>query len=146
MNEEEKNRIEETFERNIEILARRMIGTATEITILEQPLILQFKDLIHRLEKQQSEIEKKDTLINTMQAEFERLENLEDDTDVLKLELKKKGMIIDLMASFISCYELDKDIVKTYCDGKLDNCKHPEEHTCKQCIKQYFEKKIKKDK
>ena len=35
-------------------------------------------------------LEKKDTLIHTMQSEFERLEDLEDNTDMLKMELEKK--------------------------------------------------------
>lgn len=40
-------------------------------------------------------LEKKDALINTMQAEFKRLENLEDNTDMLKLELEKKDKQIN---------------------------------------------------
>lgn len=51
--------------------------------------------LNNRIMDLEAEIEKKDTLINTMQAEFERLENLEDNTDMLKEELKKKDKIID---------------------------------------------------
>lgn len=36
----------------------------------------------------------------------------------------------------------DEEIVKTYCDGTLENCKHKEDiGTCKSCIKQYFERK-----
>lgn len=46
----------------------------------------------------EKKIEKKDTLIHTMQAEFERLEDLEDNTDMLKLELQKKDKIINEMA------------------------------------------------
>lgn len=41
------------------------------------------------------EIREKDTLIHTMQAEFERLEDLEDNTDILKMELKKKNNTIE---------------------------------------------------
>lgn len=41
--------------------------------------------------KLEDEIKKRDELIHTMQAEFERLENLEDNTDMLKIELKKKN-------------------------------------------------------
>ena len=37
-------------------------------------------------------LEKKDTLIHTMQSEFERLEDLEDNTDMLKMELEKKDI------------------------------------------------------
>lgn len=39
-------------------------------------------------------LEKKDTLIHTMQSEFERLEDLEDNTDMLKMELEKKDIDI----------------------------------------------------
>lgn len=71
------------------------------------------------------EIEKKEALIHTMQAEFERLENLEDNTDMLKEELKKKDKIInnsineiekirqyfseDLQVEFIRILEILKD-------------------------------------
>lgn len=48
-----------------------------------------------RLLEYAAEIEKKDTLIHTMQAEFERLEDLEDNTDILKMELKKKNNTIE---------------------------------------------------
>ena len=41
-----------------------------------------------------AELEKKNTIINTMQAEFERLEDLEDNTDMLKMELEKKNKYI----------------------------------------------------
>ena len=43
-------------------------------------------------------LEKKDTLIHTMQSEFERLEDLEDNTDMLKMELEKKDKVAFLKA------------------------------------------------
>lgn len=64
----------------------------------ETRIDLMIDDVIRELQTQQEEIEKKDTLINTMQAEFERLEDLEDNTDMLKLQLQKKDKIIDEMA------------------------------------------------
>ena len=77
-------------------------------------------------------IEKQQTTINTMQAEFERLEDLEDNTDMLKMELKKKDKIIDLMANFIlvlvpnRCYDekppaiMDIDWVKQYFERRIE--------------------------
>lgn len=73
LSKEEIENIEETFERNLEILSRRMIGTATEITIIEQPMILLFKDLIWRLKKQQKEIDYLETNNKNL---IEKLEDL----------------------------------------------------------------------
>lgn len=39
-------------------------------------------------------LEKKDYLIHTMEVEFNRLEDLEDNTVMLKMELEKKDKII----------------------------------------------------
>lgn len=88
------------------------------------------------------EIEKKDTLINTMQAEFERLEDLEDNTDMLKLQLQKKDKIID---------EIAGEIIRIlyYCDGKVGKYKTPyvEESISKthENIKEYFINKVEKE-
>ena len=56
--------------------------------------------------------------------------------------LEKKNKIINEMAKFIEVFELDEEIVKTYCDGTAVNCRHKEDiATCKSCIKEYFERK-----
>lgn len=61
----------------------------------------------------------------------------------LKRKLKKKEKIINAMAKFIEVFEFDEEIVKTYCDGNYEHCKHKEDAgTCISCIKQYFEKKV----
>lgn len=83
-------------------------------------------------------LEKKDALINTMQAKFERLENLEDNTDMLKLELENKNKIIDLMADEIN--ETDRGYID-YCNMKIV-C----DRNCKNCIRQYFERKVEENK
>ena len=83
---------------------------------------------ISNLEK---ELKNKDTIINTMQAEFERLEDLEDNTDMLKMELKKKDKIIDLMAKRI---KEDSEWFYSDLDNKNEND-----------IKEYFKKKVEED-
>lgn len=51
LSKEEIESYKKSFERNLEILSRKMIGTATEITIIEQPIILLFNELIRRIEE-----------------------------------------------------------------------------------------------
>lgn len=93
------------------------------------------------LEKVLAELEKKDTIINTMQAEFERLEDLEDNTDMLKMELKKKDKIINEMSNHIAttdsnlCEYLDMTTKCKYYAGE-------NKKTCDNCIKEYFKKKV----
>lgn len=108
-------------------------------------------------------LEKKDTLIHTMQSEFERLEDLEDNTDMLKMELEKKDIdiieakeanrqlsvelqkkdkIIDLIAGELANYKHEEIICMEV------DCKHIElqnEGKCigdKECIKEYYERKV----
>ena len=91
------------------------------------------KDNSHQWEercKLTFELEKKDTIINTMQAEFERLEDLEDNTDILKMELEKKDKIIDFIAKWL--YEDDT----SFGYGKL------KEVNTQEKIKEYFKKKV----
>ena len=76
------------------------------------------------------ELGKKNILIDTMQAEFERLEDLEDNTDMLKMELEKKNKIIDLMAKWL--YEDDT----SFGYGKL------KEVNTQEKIKEYFIRKV----
>lgn len=65
MNEEEKKAIEKQFERNLELLVREKFPlTATAIVSAEQPMILLFKELIHRIEKREYELDKKDKIID----------------------------------------------------------------------------------
>lgn len=86
-----------------------------------------------------SELEKKETLINTMQAEFERLEGIEDNTSMLKHELKQKDKIIDEMAG---------EIIRIlyHCNGKVGKYKTPYVNESisktRKNIKEYFTKKV----
>lgn len=101
------------------------------------------KVLLNLIQTQQEEIEKKDALINTMGAEFERLEDLEDNTDMLKLELQKKDKIIDEMAKYIASLDMEEDIcVKNVANTELCN---EEYSNCKECVKEYFINKVEKE-
>lgn len=67
-----------------------------------------------------------------MQAEFERLEDLEDSTDILKSELEKKDEIIDEMTEYMCKKELfidkylnvvGKGYIKQYFENKVNSSK-----------------------
>ena len=90
--------------------------------------------MTHNEEVLMEELDKKTSLINTMQAEFDRLEDLEDDTDMLKFELKKKDKIIEYMANFINNntpYTKDTRILEN--ERGVRNTKYTE---------QFFERKV----
>ena len=73
------------------------------------------KDNSHQWEercKLTFELENKDTIINTMQAEFERLEDLEDNTDMLKMELEKKNRQLEERTNRIK--NLEKECQKHF--------------------------------
>lgn len=66
--------------------------------------------------------------------------------ELLFNELDKKEAVINEMAGFIEVFELDNEIVKTYCDGTYENCKHKEDiGTCKSCIIEYFTNKVERE-
>lgn len=99
---------------------------------------------VKSIKSHKSEIEKKDTLINTMQAEFERLENLEDNTDMLKLELQNKekecqkyhDTMMELIAEKNEKNLIIVEIAKAW---KQDDIRGVHE------IIQYFTNKVKKE-
>lgn len=67
MDIKEKEIIEMQFERNLDLLIKQKFPlTATAIVSAEQPMILLFKELIHRIEKREYELDKKDKIINEM--------------------------------------------------------------------------------
>ena len=58
-----------------------------------------------------------------------------------KQELGQKDKIIDLMAETINNHDIDEDICKQM--GQKANCNEFEDtEKCKECIKQYFERKV----
>lgn len=95
-------------------------------------------------------LEKKDTLIHTMQSEFERLEDLEDNADMLKMELEKKDidiieanrqLSVELQKKDKIINLIAKELVKAHewFYSEFDN------YTKEDFIK-YFEKKVEEDK
>lgn len=70
------------------------------------------------------------------------------DTDSIAIEkvltmLKEKDKIIDLMAEAINNNDIDEDICRRM--GQKEECNEFEDkEKCKDCIKQYFENKVKK--
>ena len=77
------------------------------------------------------------TYVETMQKEFDRLEGIEDNTAMLKHELKKKDAVIDEMAKFLAQTDIDEAICKD-----IEYCTADDEYTnCYKCIKEYFYKK-----
>lgn len=120
---------------NITLLKEKTVREQAEIEQLKNKNKHQSKEIQKAVDytfELNKEIEKKDIeLIETKEANRQ-----------LSIELQKKDKVIDEMAKFIEVFELDEEIVKTYCDGTLENCKHKEDiGTCKSCIKQYFERK-----
>lgn len=92
-------------------------------------------------------IEKQQTTINTMQAEFERLEDLEDNTDMLKMELEKKDKIIDFMAKKINEAYFGSGDFEEWFENKICKVLRYEDYTyLEEDIKQYFKNKSKEDK
>lgn len=55
-------------------------------------------------------------------------------------EIEKKDKMIDLMAEYISDLDIDEDICKKQSDNNCDDINREVE--CKECIKQYFERKV----
>lgn len=53
------------------------------------------------MKKKRKQLKKLNIPIETLVSEFNRLEDLEDNTEMLKSELKKKDKIIDKMAELI---------------------------------------------
>lgn len=55
-------------------------------------------------------------------------------------KIEKKDKMIDLMAEYISDLDIDEDIRKKQSDNNCDDINREVE--CKECIKQYFERKV----
>ena len=71
MDIKEKEIIEMQFERNLDLLIKQKFPlTATAIVSAEQPMILLFKELIHRIEKREYELKIKNKIIDLMAEEL----------------------------------------------------------------------------
>lgn len=119
--------------------------------------------VLNMLKENSAEIHQKNTELAEKNAEIEKYKklladnlarNLNDsikakekaDTDLddldkgWKVELEKKDKMIDLMAEYISDLDIDEDICKKQSDNNCDDINREVE--CKECIKQYFERKV----
>lgn len=124
--------------------------------------------VLNMLKENSAEIHQKNTELAEKNAEIEKYKklladnlarNLNDsikakekaDTDLddldkgWKVELEKKDKQIDLMAKYLAINGVERDI----CNEKRikENCKNVTVdnitvHRCKECIKQYFERKV----
>ena len=117
MNEEEARETLKTMKENID---KKYLKTRNSVAI---------ETILNILENQKAEIEDLKLKIQTQK-------------ELLKMktrEIEKKDNIIDLMAEWISNICFYKDDYGNSCEIIQDSCY--EDSDCKQCIKQYFEKK-----
>lgn len=119
--------------------------------------------VLNMLKENSAEIQQKNTELAEKNAEIEKYKKLladnlareinnsikakeKADTDLddldkgWKVELEKKDKMIDLMAEYISDLDIDEDICKKQSDNNCDDINREVE--CKECIKQYFERKV----
>lgn len=106
------------------------------------------KTVLNMLKEKEAEIEKykkllADNLARNLNDSIKAKEKADTDLDDLnkgwQLELEKKDKMIDLMAEYISDLDIDEDICKKQSDNNCDDINREVE--CKECIKQYFERK-----
>ena len=88
-----------------------------------------------------------ETVLNMLKekdAEIEKYKQLYnkalDDAVITAHDNIKKDKMIDLMAEYISDLDIDEDICKKQSDNNCDDINREVE--CKECIKQYFERKV----
>ena len=105
--------------------------------------------VLNMLKEKDAEIEKykkllADNLAKELNNSIKAKEKADTDLDDLdkgwKVELEKKDKMIDLMAEYISDLDIDEDICKKQSDNNCDDINREVE--CKECIKQYFERKL----
>lgn len=105
--------------------------------------------VLNMLKEKEAEIEKykkllADNLARNLNDSIKAKEKADTDLDDLnkgwQLELEKKDKMIDLMAEYISDLDIDEDICKKQSDNNCDDINREVE--CKECIKQYFERKV----
>ena len=73
-------------------------------------------------------------------TDFEVIETVLNMLKEKDTEIQKKDKMIDLMAGYISDLDIDEDICKKQSDNNCDDINREVE--CKECIKQYFERKV----
>lgn len=104
--------------------------------------------VLNMLKEKDTEIEKYKNLLASNLAKnlndsLKAKEKADTDLEYLnkgwQVELEKKDKMIDLMAEYISDLDIDEDICKKQSDNNCDDINREVE--CKECIKQYFERK-----
>ena len=73
-------------------------------------------------------------------TDFEVIETVLNMLKEKDTEIQKQAKMIDLMAEYISDLDIDEDICKKQSDNNCDDINREVE--CKECIKQYFERKV----
>lgn len=138
MNEEEARKQLENISKNTENLLKSLDEEAPESVKKFQEM--QFKNynaiktVLNLLEKKDKEIQFQKEINKTEHNRHKQTEKS------LKGQLQKKDMIIDLMAEYIDGLDIDEDICsKNTFNPELCN---EEYSNCKDCIKQYFERKV----
>lgn len=100
--------------------------------------------VLSMLKEQQEENKKKDKIINEQLKENVKLQaelNTENNRCMILANNDKfKEQIIDLMVEWISERCFYKDDYSNSCEIIQDSCS--KEDNCKDCIKQYFERKV----
>lgn len=80
---------------------------------------------------------------NMNEFQSKDIEKAVDYTFELNKEIEIKDQIIDLMSEMLNNHDIDEDICKQM--GQKENCNEfTDKENCKNCIKQYFENKLKK--
>ena len=146
MTKEEKEAIN-----NIKVFIRSIRSDLTEESEDNQKLANDIETLLSMLKEKDAEIEKykkllADNLAKCVNDHIKAKHKADTDLEYLnigwQLELEKKDKMIDLMAEYISDLDIDEDICKKQSDNNCDDINREVE--CKECIKQYFERKQKK--
>lgn len=83
-----------------------------------------------------------DDVYSTGLVEDEERNKYQDAIEKVLSMLEEQDKIIDLMSEAINNNDIDEDICR--CMGQKENCNEFEDkEKCKDCIKQYFENKVK---
>ena len=104
----------------------------------------QLRTEVNSLRKENEELKNKiNQLENMNEFQSKDIEKAVDYTFELNKEIEIKDQIIDLMSEMLNNHDIDEDICKQM--GQKENCNEfTDKENCKNCIKQYFENKLKK--
>ncbi len=106
--------------------------------------IIKIADIKDKLFEENKELKNKiNQLENMNEFQSKDIEKAVDYTFELNKEIEIKDQIIDLMSEMLNNHDIDEDICKQM--GQKENCNEfTDKENCKNCIKQYFENKLKK--